>query len=304
MLTSPTRIVCPVDFSGASARALEYALAVARWHGARIEVLHVHPMQILPLATVGPYAGPPVPVVLSDAERAQLDAALTRLVAEHATPDVPVTTALVEDVNVAAAILSHVDLARADFVIMGTEGRSGLQRLMLGSVAERVLRKATCPVLAVPPHAPPAPRSSAPIREVLCPVDFSASSEAALQWAAAWAAKAGARVTTLHVVEMPPEAADPPLLEYTALSDRLARDARQALGRMIPDAIRRLARVDELVTVGRPGAEILRLAEARAADLIVMGVRGRGPVDLAFFGSTTHQVVRRAACPVLAVHPE
>ena len=303
MTTSPTHILCPVDLSPTSERALAYALAVARRHGARVTALHVHQMMILPMETAGPYMGPTIPAVLSDAERTQLDATLTHFVAGQATPDIRVATVLVEDVNVAAAILSQVEMVRADLVVLGTEGRSGFERLMLGSVAERVLRKATCPVLTVPPQAPPMPSPDS-IREVLCPIDFSGSSGAALQWAASWAAKAGARVTAVHVVEMPAEAADPPLIEYTALSERLTRDARQAMKSTIPDALRQLARFDELVTVGRPGAEILRLAGARSADLIVMGVRGRGAVDLAFFGSTTHQVVRRAACPVLAVHPE
>ena len=304
MMTSPTHILCPVDLSATSARALGYALALARRHSSRLTVLHVHQMMILPLETVGPYAGPTLPAVLSETERAQLDAALTQFVADHAAPDVPVTRALVEDVNVPAAILSRVDAAGADLVVIGTEGRSGFQRLMLGSVAERVLRKATCPVLTVPPHAPAALPSPDSFREVLCAIDFSASSAAALQWAAAWVAKAGARVTALHVVEMPPEAADPPFIEYTALRDRLTRDAQQSMEHAIPGSIRQASRVEEQVTVGRPAVEILRLAEARSADLIVMGVRGRSAIDLAFFGSTTHQVVRRAACPVLAVHPE
>lgn len=303
MMTSPTHILCPVDLSTTSARALGYALALARRHGARLTVLHVHQMMMLPLESVGSFAGPTLPAVLSDAERAQLDAALTHFVAGQAAPDIRVTTALVDDVNVPAAILSHVDTAGADLVVIGTEGRSGFQRLMLGSVAERVLRKATCPVLTVPPHAPAAPSLDS-LREVLCPIDFSASSTAALQWAASWGGKAGARVTALHVVEMPPEAADPPLVEYTALRDRLTRNAHQTMADTLPGSIRQLERFDEQVTVGRPAAEILRLAETRSADLIVMGVRGRSAVDLAFFGSTTHQVVRRAACPVLAVHPE
>ena len=304
MTTSPTHILCPVDLSNTSARALAYAMTLARWHGARVTALHVHQMLVLPLETVGPYAGPAIPMVLTDAERAQLDAALTHFVTEHAPPDVRVTTALVEDFSVAAAILSHVGMVRADLVVIGTEGRSGFQRLMLGSVAERVLRNATCPVLTVPPHAPTVPHSPDALREVLCPIDFSASSSAALQWAASWGAKAGARVTALHVVEMPPEAADPPLVEYTALRDRLTRDAHQAMERLTPVSIPQSDRFERHVTVGRSGAEILRFAQARSTDLIVMGVRGRGAVDLAFFGSTTHQVVRRAGCPVLAVHPE
>lgn len=302
MITTLNRILCPVDFSGPSAKALAYAAALARWHRAEITVLHVHQMQISPLLTVGPYVGPVTPVVLSDAERAQLEAAVTQFAASE-TRGVRLETALIEDVNVPAAILAHVEAMHPDLVIMGTEGHTGIERLVLGSVAERVLRRAICPVLTVPPHAT---RGLSPesIREVLCPIDFSPSSAAALEWAAAWAAKAAARVTALHVVEMPPEASDPPLSEYTALRDRLMQAAREAMTSAIPDATRQSGTFDEDVVVGRPGSEILRAAEARSADLIVMGVRGRGAVDLAVFGSATHQVVRRAGCPVLAVHSE
>ena len=281
--------------------ALAYAAALARCHHAAITMLHVHQMQISPLLTVGPYVGPVTPVVLSDSERAQLEVALTRFATSDITHDVTVTPALVEDVNVSAAILSHVDTLHPDLVVMGSAGHSGIERLVLGSVAERVLRKAPCPVLTVPSHAT---RGLSPewIREVLCPIDFSTSSAAALEWAASWAAKATAQLTVLHVVEMPPEASDPPFAEYTALRDRLIQDARKAMTSAVPDRIRQSGAFDEQVAVGRPGSEILRVAEARSADLIVMGVRGRGAVDLAVFGSATHQVVRRAGCPVLAVH--
>jgi len=303
MITPPNRILCPVDFSGASAKALAYAAALARWHHAEITALYVHQMQMSPLLTVGPYVGAVTPAVLSDADRAQLEAALTRFATSESTRDVRVKTVLLEDVNVPASILSHVEAMRPDLVVMGTEGRSGLERLMLGSVAERVLRIATCPVLTVSPGAR---RGLSPdsIREVLCPIDFSTSSAAALEWAASWGAKATARLTALHVVEMPPEASDPPLSEYIALRDNLIRDARQAMEATIPDRIRQSETFDEHVVVGRAGSEILRFAEAGSSDLIVMGVRGRGAVDLAVFGSATHQVVRRAGCPVLAVHPD
>jgi nucleotide-binding universal stress UspA family protein len=302
MTTTPSRILCPVDFSGSSAKALAYAAALARWHHAEITVLNVHQMQMSPLLTVGPYMGPVSPLVLSGAERARLEAALTQFVASETTRDVTVKTALVEELNVPSAILSQVEAMRPDLVVVGTAGHSGVERLVLGSVAERVLRRATCPVLTVPPHAH---RGLSPesIRQVICPIDFSSSSAAALNWAAAWAAKAAAHLTVLHVVEMPPEAADPPLSDYVALRDRMIRDARQAMEAAIPDRIRQSDTFDEHVVVGRAGTEILRLAEARPADLIVMGVRGRGAVDLAVFGSATHQVVRRAGCPVLAVHP-
>jgi nucleotide-binding universal stress UspA family protein len=297
------RILCPVDFSAASAKALAYAATLARWHDAEVAVLHVHEMPLSPLFAVGPYLGAATPVVLSSADRAQMEDALVRFAASEATHGVTVRTTLLEDVNASAAILSHVQSARPDLVVMGTEGHSGIERLLLGSVAERVLRRAPCPVLTVPAHARPGLSADGAL-EVLCPLDFSPSSTAALHWAAAWAAKAGAHLTVLHVIEMPPEAPDPPIAEYKALLERLTQDARRTMDAAIPAGLRQSGRFSEDVAVGRPGTEILRVADARRADLIVMGVRGRSAVDLAVFGSTAHQVVRHAVCPVLAVHPD
>jgi len=296
-----TRILCPVDFSGPSAKALAYAAGLARWHRAELAVLHVQPLQISPLLMVGPYVGPVAPVALSPAERAQLEATLTRFVADEAAGDLRITTALIEDVNVPGSIVSHAESMRADLVVLGTEGHSGFERLMLGSVAERVLRKAACPVVTVPPGAP-ADRSPASVRHVLCSIDFSDSSTAALESAAAWSAKAGARLTALHVIELPVQASALP--EYVSLRDRLIADARDSLDALIPLTLRQSRDFETQVAVGRPGPEILRAAEIHNTDLIVMGVRGRNAIDLAVLGSATQHVVRRAGCPVLTVHPE
>jgi nucleotide-binding universal stress UspA family protein len=302
MTTTPARILCPVDFSDSSAQALAHAAAVARWYGAELTALHVHQVMV-PVIGVGPYVDASLPVVLSDAERAQVETALATFAAAE-TSGATLTTALVEDLNVPAAILARIEQMRADLVVIGTQGRSGFERVMLGSVAERVLRKAACPVLTVPPHAArEALTAPGAIREVLCAIDFSSSSASALCEASSWAAKAGARLTVIHVAEMLPEGPQPPSAQYVAYRQVLVDDARQAMLQAIPDAIRHNSRFDERIVVGRPAAVILQLAEQRQAGLIVMGVRGRTAVDLAVFGSTTQQVVRRAPCPVLAVHP-
>jgi nucleotide-binding universal stress UspA family protein len=294
-----TRILCPVDFSGSSAKALAYAAALARWHRAELAVLHVYQIQTSPVLTVGPYVGAIGPMALSSADRAQLEATLARFVGEEAAQDVRTTTALTEDVNVPASILAHAESMRADLVVLGTEGHSGVDRLMLGSVAERVLRKAACPVVTVPPRAP-ADQSPESVRNVLCSIDFSDSSTAALESAAAWSAKAGARLTALHVIELPVQASVLP--EYVPLRDRLIADARDSLDALIPQTVRQSRDFETQVAVGRPGPEILRAAEIHNADLIVMGVRGRNAIDLAVLGSATQHVLRRARCPVLAVH--
>ena len=84
----------------------------------------------------------------------------------------------------------------------------------------------------------------------------------------------------------------------------LEKDARDRLKKVVPEDAHDWCRPREEVVGGRPWREVLRVAEESRADLVVMGVRGRNPVDLAVFGSTTQHVVRGAKCPVLVVHTD
>jgi nucleotide-binding universal stress UspA family protein len=294
------RILCPVDFSAGSRGALHYALAVARWTGAATTVLHVHPLT-QPVAGFGPYAEPLMPVGLS-AEHAQtLLAELEAYVRLERATGADVTCLVEEDVNVSAGILTCAARTDAQLIVVGTHGYSGLDHLLLGSVTEKVLRRAACPVLTVPPGADGHIHAAGAVRTVLCPVDFSPISAQAIAWAAGWAQKARARLIVLHVSEISPDAGDPPLPEFLAYRDRLGADASQALHESVPAAIRSVVDVDEQLVVGRPYKEILRVAHECQADLIVMGVSGRGAVGRLFFGATVQHVIRRAECPVLTV---
>ena len=297
-------ILCPIDFSEGSRHALDHAVTLARWYDARLSVTYVHQLSI-PVYGVS-YLGPEglQPIVLSELERQQL---LSRLEAEVADDRVatglPIETVLDEEANVAAAIVSRARTTSVDLIVIGTHGRSGFERLILGSVTEKVLRKAGCPVLTVPAHIPDAvPREAGSIRRILCPVDFSSSSEGALDYAAALAQEAHASLTVLHVLERLPD-----LVEYAeavGLAEyRHTRfeQARAHLSQAVKATVHETCKTDELVLVGSAYAEILRVADDQDAGLIAMGVRGRGATDLMFFGSTTNHVVRAAHCPVLTV---
>ena len=297
------RILCPIDFSDTSRRALDHALALARCYRAGLTVLHMHHLST-PIYVTS-YVGPEAlqPIMLTDLERAQLLAALNEYVApDRAASGVAIETILDESSDVPAAILSYAASTHADLMILGTHGRSGFRRLVLGSVAEKVLRTAGCPVLTVPPHAPGAvPRGLVSFERILCPIDFSRSSARALEHAASLAQEARGRLTVMHVVDLPPDVSEPP---NPALADyRAARfgQARGELTKAIRASVPAGCAADELVLAGKPHREILRVASEQAADLIVMGVQGRGAVDRLFFGSTTSHVVRQAACPVLTL---
>jgi nucleotide-binding universal stress UspA family protein len=206
---------------------------------------------------------------------------------------------VLRDGDAAREILACATRLASDLVVLGTHGRSGYERWVLGSVAEKVLRKAACPVLTVGP-LPADLQSWDPI---LCAVDFSASSCRALAYALALTHAARARLEVLHVVEampaVPPEAA--PGIDVAAHRRWLIDEAYRALRELVPDEARETVRVEESVTFGKAYAEILRVARDAESRLVVLGTRGREAVDLALFGSTANQVVRAAPCPVLSV---
>jgi nucleotide-binding universal stress UspA family protein len=130
----------------------------------------------------------------------------------------------------------------------------------------------------------------------------------ALNYAMSLAQEADAHLTVMHVIELPPDvprevhetvlAGPRNLREYLALAEE---DARARLKEAIPDSVRAYCTVDTVQPTGKPYREILRVAEEQTADLIVIGIHGRGPVDRLLFGSTAEHLVRQASCPVLTL---
>lgn len=295
------RILCPVDFSDFSRRALDYAVTLARWHKATVTLLHVY--QVVPLAPVAPES---IPSLARGSEfRHGLSRELERFAESAAADVVPLEFALAEG----SAGNEIVERAKADgsgLIVLGTHGRSGLERLMLGSVTERVLHRAPCPVLTVPPHGATAPPSPV-FKRILCGLDFSACALHALEYALSLAAEADACLTLAHVFE-----ADASMPEdwRTTLKPEPVREAlvaleaarRERLAQAVPANPGGSCRIETVMGCGPAPRELLRLAAARAVDLIVLGVRGRNTADLLFFGSTTNKVVRQAVCPVLVVN--
>jgi nucleotide-binding universal stress UspA family protein len=296
------RILCPVDFSEHSRHALDWAAAFGRWYGAAVSVLHVHRVAV-PSLTASPVASPEpfLPTLLSDDERTNIRHAAEAFVAE-VREGLALDVIVEEDVNIAGAIVGAARTIPADLIAIGTHGRTGFDRVVLGSVAEKVLRTAACPVLTVPPRAANAPPLAASgVTRVICATDFSESSSRALSYAASLAQRAGTPLTVVHILELVPDAADVLVPESDAFRAARFEDAKRSMAAAIPAAVRNACTVDEMLLAGKPWREIVRLAAERQAGLIVMGAHGRGVIDRMFFGSTTQQVVRQAPCPVLTV---
>jgi nucleotide-binding universal stress UspA family protein len=294
-MTRIAHVLCPVDFSETSQHALDHAAAIAGWYEAQLTILYVFanvPTMDLP------------PLVLEDADRARLMTSLKEM-ARRVPATVRTDFSIQEAPFVHDEVLAQIAATHADLLVLGTHGRSGFQRLFLGSVTEKVIRKAPCPTLVVPPRAPDVP-PDAPVqfKRVLCAVDFSDSSLSALAYALTLAEEADARLTLLHVIEMPPELRENPLapdFDLDRLHAAADAEARRRLRDLIPDAARTYCTVETAVVEGRAYRRVLQLAAEQKSDLIVMGVHGRRAMDLLLFGSTTHHVIRAAACPVLSV---
>jgi nucleotide-binding universal stress UspA family protein len=297
------KILCPIDFSEFSRHAFDRAVAVAHGFDASVTALYVVPT---PPGPIVPYVAPVnlEPLMLRDVDRERIVREMTQFLAVDGTTRVPVACTVVEAPSIHREILVQADQLPADLIVMGSHGRSGFERLLLGSVTEKVLRSARAPVLTAGRTGDVIPTGQAPFKRILCAIDFSDCSVAALAYAGALAERAHAALAALYVVEWTPLGYDPlvgpptDLAGYRASAEAIGRDRLHAA---VAKAAETPEAVDEFVTSGKSHHEILRVAEKWQSDLIVLGVHGRNPIDRMVFGSTAEPVVRRATCPVLTV---
>lgn len=293
------RILCPIDFSDASTHAIEQAITVGGWYGARITALHV----TNPALSSAPAGAGPGGMNESEADR------LRETIASRYQPAMAEGMGLdivIEAGDPAAVILERAAGLASDLVVMGTHGVSGFQHLMLGSVTEKVLRKASCPVMTVPPRGHGTARL--PFQRVLCALDFSASSQAALEYAVSLARESRSALTLLHVLEWPwPEPPAPTFADLAPAQAAALAEYRRYSEERAQARLRSLVPPEESASTatrirhGKAYVEVLALADEEGSDVIVLGVAARNALELAVFGSTANQLVRRATCPVLTV---
>ena len=295
------QILCPIDFSETATRALAHAAALARWYDAQLTVIHVVPVFEDNMQSSFPFKGddgrtPYAPVradVLEQMRRSTEKAGAAAL-----NP-----TLLAEEGRTHAVIIDRAAALQADLLVAGTHGRGGFNRLLLGSVAEKVVRTAPCPVLTVPPSVSRTPATQVVFKNILCPIDFSPSSLKAFEYALDLGRQANGCVTTLHAVEYvdeeePCEHVDAGIRHYR---QQVIDHARQQLHALATEHSQTWCAVNEAVAIGRAYKAILQRASTHDTDLIVMGAQGRGSADLMLYGSNTQHVVRAATRPVLTV---
>jgi nucleotide-binding universal stress UspA family protein len=278
-------IVHPTDFSEYSDAAFLLACSLARHHGAKLVLLHVGEP---PVVVTGGAMTPPVPLP-QEYDRPALEAKLRGL--KLTDQNVMVERRVVYGIP-ASQILDVAQASKCDVIVMGTHGRGGLRRAVVGSVAEQVMRKAPCPVMTVK-----ADRSGLGIHTILHPTDFSERSEFAFDFACSLASDYGARLIILHVVQ-------PPMAVYgeiiTDLPIEPVREtATQRLTQIKPSDPK--VPFEHQLEEGDPVERILHAAKVNQCDLIVMGTHGRTALSRLVMGSVAEQVVRKAPCPVLTV---
>jgi nucleotide-binding universal stress UspA family protein len=288
------RILCPLDFSEFSARAYNYAQSLARHYEAKLFAEHV----LAPMLPAYPsYVYPDMANDLYQDLRVHAERQLQEFVKARTRDGFALETGVCEG-QVTDSILSFAESRRVDLIVMGTHGRHGFDHLLLGSVTEKILRKARCPVLAVrkPAHdfvVPVNGEDPVRLRKILFATDFSRHAERALDYALSLAQEYKAELTLLHVLEE-----IPPSWDLSTVS----ADVVQRLEKPVPAEARDWCTLKSRLRIGKPYQEIVRFALEAEADLVILGVRGRNALDVALFGSTTHRVIQQASCPVLAVH--
>jgi nucleotide-binding universal stress UspA family protein len=293
------RILCPVDLSETSKRALGHARALATWYDAELTVLEVVWAALPPIALPGAAYGGSSEPLLTPTERARFEAELDSFAGEHAGS--PRVELRVTEGPVVPTILKTSRDVDAGLIVLGTHGTGGFDRVLLGSITDKILRKATCPVMTIPPSASSAPRGGR-YRTIVCAMDFSPAATHALRYALSLAQDTEANVALVHVVEWPDETPD----DDERGADRRFREALEArktqdLLAAVPADARDWCKPEAVITHGRAHEAIVSFAADRGADLIVLGVHGRSALNLAIFGSTANQVIRHATCPVLTV---
>ncbi|MBZ5690136.1 MAG: universal stress protein [Acidobacteriia bacterium] len=288
-------ILCPVDFSEFSVNAYECARSLAWHYKATLILQHV----LYPLysgfarydGNIDSYEE------IARQLRAEGQEKLQQFARLHARREIR-PQCIVQDGLVTDLILSLAEAQRVDLIVMGTHGLRGVDRLMLGSVTERVLRRARCPVLAVRKpahHVASSAHDPEPVhlRKMLLCTDFSDHGHRASEYAVSMAKECGAELTLLHVLEDVSR-----LTELESATEKVARQLEES----IAPKTREGCIVKVMVRIGKAYQQIIQLAVEAQMDLVIMGVRGRGALDTAIFGSTTYRVIQLGSCPVLTVH--
>jgi nucleotide-binding universal stress UspA family protein len=292
------KVLFPTDFSSSSQQALLHAVRVARDYGAELHVLHA--IVLYEEDPHDPAHHFPEPERIREILADLAEKRMGKLVREEEIPDIVLKMVQRRDISAAPPILEYAQEEGIDLIVMGTHGRRGVRKWLMGSVTNEVVRFAPCPVLTVRGEGDPVPVEK--IRKILVPVDFSTHGEEALQVACALSSRHGAEVDLVHVV---PDGLHPSLYQITVggLSEPhmgIAEKVEASMEQFLAAASQcEGIRASSHALEGHPAREIVRFARNHGSDLIVISTHGLSGVLHLLLGSTTEKVMAGAECPVL-----
>ncbi|KPK59219.1 MAG: hypothetical protein AMS21_10110 [Gemmatimonas sp. SG8_38_2] len=293
------RVLYPTDFSKCASHALPQAFNMAKEYRAELHLLHALVL----------YEGDPGNAAhrLPDMEELygvleeNAEIQMRSAVEEHGGEGFSVRSAQVRSVSAPGAILDYANENDIDLVVMGTHGRRGLRRLLLGSVAEEVVRLAPCPVLTVPERADTV--STKTLKRIVVPVDFSEYASLALTYAKELSAVHAAEMHLLHIVDeiVYPDFYPPVTPSGGSMSDELRDQSLERMQSLLSELPGPESQAQIHVRAGRAAPAIAEFAEEQGADLIIIASHGLTGLSHILLGSVTEQLIRRASCPVFTV---
>ena len=280
-------ILFATDFSHAAAHAIPYVKAIAKHYDADLVTLHVRPPVVNPMTPPTSWSSYIEVAAAEDEEHRQ--EVLNTFAGIR-------TQVLIEEGDLQACLDAAIEKNNTDLVVIGTRGRTGVGKLLLGSVAEEIFRTVSCPVLTVGPHSGSFHEHSGELREILYATDLTPESRAAAPYALSLAEEFQSRLILMHVI---PEEQPDDLVSDVNVKAGLQKLLREVVP---PEAS---CKPEYVVECGDPADMILEFADVKQMDLIVLGVRPEKGAP----GAETHhlpaaiayKIVSRAECPVLTV---
>lgn len=296
------RILFATDLSEYSNSAVIQAMGMAREFGATLYLCHVID---LPMVSMHGAA-----FVYPEEQIEEMKSSALEHIRSLVTDSALHWEAVVETGPVSSTLSRLAVEKKVDLAIVSTHGRSGLKRLFLGSVTEKLLRTIGCPLLVVTDPAPEGVGETEKkfkgfgFKQIMVGCDFSADSGRAVQYGFSLAQEFEAAIHLVHVVE-------PFVYQDTLLPDKvktstlpeLAPGCSERLASLVPEEARHWCEVHLACEAGKPFQVLKGYAETHGVDLIVLGVRGHSLVETMLLGSTTDRVIRGVSCPVLSVCP-
>ncbi|NHZ73783.1 MAG: universal stress protein [Nitrospirae bacterium] len=294
------RILFPTDFSNTAKQALTHALFLAEQFEAELHMLHAVILHESDPRDPDRHFPEPSDILNRLVEIA--DSEMAEIMRQHESRTFTIREAKVRGYSAGEVILEYAKEHDIDLVVMGTHGRRGPARLFLGSVAEEVVRHASCPVLTL--REAESPRTIEAMEKILVPVDFSPYSEEALSYAKELATLYGAGLQLLHTIEEPaypyfynPGVTFSPIEHLEALRVK----AEEAMDKLLAETKGPEVPAERFVATGRPSSEIAGFAEEHGSDMVVIATHGLTGLERLLVGSTAEHVVRLAPCPVFTV---